>query len=264
MMSEGPQLSREQFIQRVIEHVRVKFPLVKLARGAQPFSMTVNGNLAPLENLYRVSLLRPEDLDRHVDRWMVELLRAAEGTPDQSGDFEQIKERILPMVLSATTTELKTDAMVTQPLIEGLIVAYALDSDRTISYIPRALFEEWKMSIDDLHEVAIKNLVAKSEAINAHAAQDESGAINLILFQTMDGYDASRILLPTLHERLREHLGSPFAAGIPNRDILLCFRDDEETVNRLKSQIADDFRQMPHQVTDKLLLVTQDGIASRA
>jgi uncharacterized protein YtpQ (UPF0354 family) len=258
------ELSREQFIQRVIEHVRVKFPLVKLARGEQQFSMNVNGNLAPLENLYRVSLLRPEDLERHVDRWMVELLRAAEGTPDQSGEYEQIKDRILPMVLSAATTELKTDAMVTQPLIDGLIVAYALDSDRTISYIPRALFDEWKMSVDDLHAVAIKNLVAKSEAINAHAAQDENGAINLILFQTMDGYDASRILLPTLHERLREHLGSPFAAGIPNRDILLCFRDDEETVNRLKAQIAEDFRQMPHQVTDKLLLVTQDGIASRA
>jgi len=261
-MSE--ELSREQFIQRVIEHVRVKFPLVKLSRGEQSFSMNVNGNLAPLENLYRVSLLRPDDLERHVDRWMVELLRAAEGTPDQSGEYEDIKDRILPMVLSAGTTELKTDAMVTQPLIEGLIVAYALDSDRTISYIPRVLFEEWKMSIDDLHDVAIKNLVAKSEAINAHAAQDEDGAINLILFQTMDGYDASRILLPTLHERLREHLGSPFAAGIPNRDILLCFRDDEETVNRLRSQIAEDFRQMPHQVTDKLLLVTQDGIASRA
>ena len=38
--------------------------------------------------------------------------------------------------------------------------------------------------------------------MSAHAAQDEDGRINLILFQTMDGYDASRILLPTLHERL--------------------------------------------------------------
>jgi uncharacterized protein YtpQ (UPF0354 family) len=232
------EMSREQFVHRVIEHVRVKFPLVKLSRGEQSFSMNVNGNLAPLENLYRVSLLRPEDLDRHVDRWVVELLRAAEGTPDQAGEYEEIKDRILPMVLASATTELKTDAMVTQPLIDGLIVAYALDSDRTISYIPRHLFEDWKMSIDDLHDVAIKNLVAKSEAINAHAAQDENGAINLILFQTMD--------------------------GIPNRDILLCFRDDEETVNRLKSQIGEDFRSMPHQVTDKLLLVTQDGIASRA
>ena len=105
--------------------------------------------------------------------------------------------------------------------------------------------------------------MSRSESMSAHAAQDDDGRINLILFQTGDGYDASRLLLPTLHERLREHLGSPFAAGIPNRDILLCFRNDEETVARLKDQIADDYRQMPHQVTDKLLLVTADGIAVR-
>jgi len=39
-------------------------------------------------------------------------------------------------------------------------------------------------------------------------------------------------------------------AGIPNRDILLCFRGDDETVTRLKSQIAADYRQCLHQVTD--------------
>jgi hypothetical protein len=79
----------------------------------------------------------------------------------------------------------------------------------------------------------------------------------------MDGYDASRVLLPTLHERLRPYLGSPFGAAIPNRDILLCFRNDTETVARLKNQVGEDYRSMPHQVTDQLLLVTPDGIALR-
>jgi uncharacterized protein YtpQ (UPF0354 family) len=97
--------------------------------------------------------------------------------------------------------------------------------------------------------------------MSAHAAQDDDGKINLILFQTMDGYDASRVLLPSLHEKLREYLGSPFGAGIPNRDILLCFRTDEETVDRIRDQIADDHKKLPHGVSDKLLLVTADGIA---
>ena len=118
-------------------------------------------------------------------------------------------------------------------------------------------------SIDDLHETALKNLVGKSESIAAHAAQDEQGQVYLILFQTMDGFDASRVLLPTLHERLREYLGSPFAAGIPNRDILLCFRNDDETVDKLRQQIGNDYLHMPHQVTDTLLLVTPDGLAPR-
>src|ERR687896_266578 len=98
-------LSRDQ----LIAHVRAKFPLVKLARAEeQSFALRVNGHVAPLENLYRVSVLRPEDLQRNVERWMVELLRAAEGTPDQGGSFDELKDRIMPMVLSPRNAELRT------------------------------------------------------------------------------------------------------------------------------------------------------------
>ncbi len=254
--------SREQFIQQVIDVVHGRFPLVKIARAKQhPFSLLINGHVASLENVYRISALRPEDFKRHIERWMVELLRASEGSPDQEGAFDDLKDRIMPMVLSRTTSDVSTGTMVTQPLVDNLIVSYAVDSDRTIAYIPMQHFAGWHMSVDQLHEAAMANLVRKSESIPAQAAQDENGRINLILFQTMDGYDASRILLPTLHDRLREHLGSPFAAGVPNRDILLCFRNDKETVSRLRAQIEQDYRQMPHQVSERLFLITPDGIA---
>jgi uncharacterized protein YtpQ (UPF0354 family) len=255
------ELSREQFLDQVVTQVRTKFPLVKLSRSDSSFSLKVNGHTASLENLYRISVLRPEEIQHNVDRWIVELIRAAEGSPDQSGKYEDLKDRIFPMVLSKPNADVSGPAMVTQPLISGLLVAYAVDQDRTISYIPKKVFESWNMTIDDLHTQALENLVQRSEAMAAHAAQDEDGSVSLILFQTMDGYDASRILLPTLHERLRQYLGSPFVAGIPNRDILLCFRNEEETVTRMRSQIQVDFKQMPHQVTDRLMLVTADGIA---
>ena len=261
--SPMPEATRDQFSRQVIDIVRARFPLVKIARAEQTFSLKINGHIASLENLYRMSLLRPQDVKHHVERWAVELLRAAEGSPDQDAPFEQIKDRILPMIILQSEEEPGGAAIVAEPLVAGLQIAYAIDSDRTIAYIPQAAFARWNMTVDDLHDVAIANLVARSEAISAHAAADEDGEVNLILFQTMDGFDASRILLPTLHDRLREHLGSPFVAGIPNRDILLCFRNDEETVERLKDKIADDYRQMPHQVTEKLLLVTADGIAPR-
>ena len=253
-------ISREQFTEKVLELVPRKFPLVKIARGDEPFSLRINGNLVPLENLYRIVSLAPEELNRAVDRWVVELLRASEGTPDRDGTFAELRERIMPMLLPEQAGAAH-EGTVSQPLVEGLRVAYAIDHDRTISYIPQTLFEEWNMSVDDLHAQAIDNLVARSETMVASAAQDEDGKINLILFQTGDGYDASRLLLPALHERLREHLGSPFAAAVPTRDLLLCFRNDEETLSRLEEQVAEDFRRMPHQVTPRLLLVTPDGVS---
>ncbi len=257
-----PPLTRQQFVEHVLQIVRERFPLVKVARSEMhSFSLRINGQVAPLENLYRLIKLNPQDMRRHIERWMVELLRASEGVPDRDAGFEAVRERILPMVINSRSSEVAVDTMVTQPFLEDLLIAYAIDHDRTIAYLSRKQYALWKVDIDDLHQVAIDNLVTRSESIPAHAAQDEDGSVNLVLFQTMDGYDASRILLPTLHDRLRDHLGSPFAAGIPNRDILICFRDDRDLLNRVGPQIAADYRSMPHQVSDRLLLVTADGIA---
>jgi hypothetical protein len=261
-VTQMSELTRQQFVDQVVGHVKVKFPLVKIAIGDQPFTLRVNGQLAGLENIYRMATLRPEERLHQIDRWMVELLRASEGTPDRFGTFEELKDRILPMVLPGNAAD-QYKGTVNTTLVDGLLVAYAIDQDRTISYIPQERFVDWKIPVEDLHELAIENLVARSESLAAHAAEDENGEVNLILFQTMDGYDASRILLPTLHERLRSYLGSPFGAAIPNRDMLLCFRNDEETVGRLAKQVKEDYQQMPHQVTDQLMLVTADGIAVR-
>ena len=57
-----PDLSREQFYDRVLEIVKGKFPLAKLSRGPQSFSVRLNGHVASLENLYRVAVLRPAEL----------------------------------------------------------------------------------------------------------------------------------------------------------------------------------------------------------
>jgi hypothetical protein len=254
-------LSREAFIDQVLHVVSDRFPLVKISRAEQSFSMRINGQVASLENLYRMAILQPQDTRRHVERWIVELLRASEGQPDQAGTFEELKDRIMPMIV--LDREDPSAMVVSQSLVAGLAVAYGIDNDRTISYISPSRLARWGVSADDLHEAALENLLRRSETLSANAAQDEQGKIDLILFQTMDGYDASRILLPNLHEKLREHLGSPFAAAIPNRDILLCFRNDDETVTRLAPQIKSDYGQMPHHVTDKILLITPDGIAPR-
>ena len=167
----------------------------------------------------------------------------------------------MPLVVGAEIAELQASKIATQPLVEGLAVTYVLDGDRTIAYVPHSALENWGITVEELHSLAIDNLIRQSQSIQAHAAQDEDGGVNLILFQTLDGYDATRLLLPSLHEKLREHLGSPFAAAIPNRDILLCFRNDPDNIRRIKNQVADDYRARPYQVSEALFLVTADGIA---
>src|SRR5215218_7843481 len=93
-------LSKDQFLARVVAIVHERFPLVKIEPGDEGFSLSVNGAVAPLENLYRVTALHPDDLKHHVERWAVELLRASEGTPDASASYDEVKDRILPMIVS--------------------------------------------------------------------------------------------------------------------------------------------------------------------
>lgn len=274
-------ISRDRFMQAVIDRVRRRFPLVKIGRARQPFSVRVNGHVASLENLFRISRLKPGDLQHQIERWAVELLRATEGTPDREASLDEIGDRLMPMILPAdgksedgdriepidmtgpkkVGSASRTDSLITQPLVAGLRIGYVIDGDRTIAYVPWDALDRWKIDLHDLHERAMTNLAGRSETMNAHAAQDETGEINLILFQSLDGFDASRLLLPNLHDRLREHLGSPFVAAVPNRDILLCFRNDPDAVASLRGQIKHDYRNMPHQITERLLLVTPDGVA---
>src|SRR3954465_2245412 len=97
---EQPEFTREAFAQKGIDLVRGRFPLVKIGRAEQPFSLRLNGQIASLENLYRSAKLSPENLKYQIERWAVELLRASEGTPDQGASFDAVKERILPMIVS--------------------------------------------------------------------------------------------------------------------------------------------------------------------
>lgn len=99
MIRQMSELSREQFIDQVIAIVKARFPLVKLARADQSFSVKLNGHVAALENLYRGVVLRPDEMQHQIERWAVELIRASEGSPDADASFEELKDRVLPMVL---------------------------------------------------------------------------------------------------------------------------------------------------------------------
>src|SRR5216110_1011165 len=162
------QISREQFSQRVIEIVRAKFPLVKIGRAEEPsFALRVNGRVEPLENLYRDAVLHPDRVQEQIEAWTLALLRVSEGMPEVWADFDELRQRVLPMVVAQGVAEGSANSMLSQPLVPGLRVAYAIDDKRTITYIQPMLFERWNVSVDDLHKFALDNLVSRSEAINA-------------------------------------------------------------------------------------------------
>jgi len=77
--------TRDEFVAQVIEIVHTRFPLLTIVPADEDFAVRIKpkkdrgqGHLASLENLYRMTALDPKDLQHHVERWAVELLRASD------------------------------------------------------------------------------------------------------------------------------------------------------------------------------------------
>ena len=80
-----------------------------------------------------------------------------------------------------------------------------------------------------------------------------------------DGYDAARILLSRLYDRLAPELKGDFYVATPARDTFLALTyDPPEFVDRLKARIEADYKRLPYPITNSLFVVTRDGVAGTA
>ena len=83
----------------------------------------------------------------------------------------------------------------------------------------------------------------------------------MIVIATSDGLASSRLLHPDLHRLFCGPLGSPFRAGIPDRDTLVVYSDRRRLRQRTERQLRKDHRTSSYPITPRPFLVTPDGIA---
>ncbi|HLA94243.1 MAG TPA: hypothetical protein VK612_00880, partial [Pyrinomonadaceae bacterium] len=73
--------------------------------------------------------------------------------------------------------------------------------------------------------------------------------------------DAVRIVDEGLQQLISEQIGSPFYAGVPNRDFLICWskNNDKEFQNQMRSQISSDFDERPYPLSRNAFEVNAGG-----
>ena len=85
---------------------------------------------------------------------------------------------------------------------------------------------------------------------------------NMIIQNKADAYNASQVLSPSFYRQARKFLGSEFLAGVPNRDFLLALSlSESQVIEKIQHNIANDYLNMDHPLTDQLLVVTADGVS---
>ncbi len=122
-----------------------------------------------------------------------------------------------------------------EPIVDegpcGLAVVYAIAASGFDVIVNGDHLLSWGVGLEALQDAAIRNLARWSD--EAPWSEETSGERRLLSSDTGDGWDAARILLPDVRDRLTSELGTSgrVLVGVPERDLLVAGRlgpDDAE------------------------------------
>jgi hypothetical protein len=106
---------------------------------------------------------------------------------------------------------------------------------------------------------AIRNLARSSAHAKLVRVDGDEGSF--VTARSADGLDASRLLLPGLHDVLAPELGSPFVAAVPHRDALFaCAAHAGASVAALAARTRIQHDRARHGISASLVLVHPGAI----
>jgi uncharacterized protein YtpQ (UPF0354 family) len=176
--------------------------------------------------------------------------------------WEEAQPRVLPLL--KPRSYLESDSANRHTLVNewlaDVVIVYALRINEIFRFVTTADAQRWHTDAQAVHQVALANLCRLSWPHKLEGARQPDGG-RLILIVTGDGLASSRLLHPDLHRVFRGPLGSPFRAGIPDRDTLVVYSDRRRLRKRTERQLDNDYRTSSYPITPRPFLVTPDGIA---
>lgn len=263
---DQPACPPEVFTQRVLDLARKKFPLLD-CQPAPDFQIKLGESKVNLFNFYRSYIVAPEQFEDIVLPALTTVVQVQGWGKEQTEpELSAVRDRIMPMLYPADAWQEKFPNFAGMPWVGGLVVLYVVDEFNAYWYIREELLDMWNLSTDDLHEIAIANLnqYFENSPMEFTIAGEEEGP-RLLIPRRPDAYNTSRLLSEKFHSRLRTILGSEFAVGTPGRDFFVAVSlDSSDTVEQVRKRVEDDFQQMDHPLSDRLLLVTRDGVTEFA
>lgn len=181
----------------------------------------------------------------------------------QITSFAELRERVYPMLkpvaLLVTVRERKLPMLIYRHFLADLIITYVIDEPGRVAYINEAHLERWEIGEHDLHEQAMDNLRRRTAEGNYTSSGE--GAQHIVVFNSQDGYDATRLLLSDLLSRFQPQFPGNMVIGVPNRDFLIVFSDaDEAILTNIAHQIQLDALQREHGLTDQLFTLARGEV----
>ncbi|QDT84971.1 hypothetical protein MalM14_26360 [Gimesia chilikensis] len=253
----------ELFAQEVLTLAEAKFPLIS-SHLLPGFRLKFGEAELNLSNFYRAYLNSRSEFEKNITTALATILQINEwGTDQTEPEFEQVRDRIMPILLSRDSWQNHFPNFVGENWIANLAILYVVDESNAYWYIHEKLLEKWGINCEEIHELALTNLDRYFEyhQIELICMSREDGP-DMIIQSKPDAYNASQVLSRGFYQQARRFLGSEFLAGVPNRDFLLALSlSESQIIEKIQHNIACDYLKMDHPLTDQLLVVTADGVS---
>ncbi len=261
--ADTPAMPPEPFRREVMKLARRHYPLLTV-RAKGRFSIDLQGSEINLSNFYRSYLRQPESLSGIILPALTSVVRLQEWGPDQiQPDLSDVESRIMPMLYSEENARDSLDGFVQLPWIGGLIQVFVIDEDDTYRFVPRRLLERWGLSVEQLRDLAMKNLAAyaSEHPMQVNLVGDEEDPRMLVPVHP-DPYNSARLLDADLHRRLRQIFGPEVAVGVPNRDFFVAVSlNHPGLMSHVQERVIQDYHSMHHPLTQRLLVISADGVS---
>ncbi|MSR29074.1 MAG: DUF1444 family protein [Phycisphaerales bacterium] len=226
-----------------------------------PLRVSVDGKSIALENLFRMVHQDPKRGTGFVRSYFD---RIFEG--DSLGasviPFAVARHRIMPRIQPESIFDgVDRQSIAHLPWVNGTVIVFVMDLPEMTVSISTEQMVRWGISAEDLEDIARENLGAYAPDLQVQVIASHDGGRAAVL-SLKDGYDAARLLLSKLHDRLAKELHGDFYVATPSRDVFIALSYGPEAfLQRVKARISRDYMRLPYPITQDLFIVTRDGVA---
>lgn len=256
---------RASFTAYVIERIRARIdPLLEVSVVEGTTGVSINGKFVDLDGLHRMIAFDKEGAKRIVDQYISHVVGHVGNDPNAM-PLSVAKSRIMPRIRPETVFDGQiepTGAHLEYP--NQTVIVYVIDMPMYTVSITGAQMQRWGIDLDAVDRIARENLARYDPMSTVQHIESVEGGRAAIISQ-QDGYDSARLLLPNLHAVLSSWLGREFYVAITARDMFLAFSmKPKRYIERLRERIRDDFQRLPYPITDRLFIVSRDGVSGEA
>ncbi len=177
--------------------------------------------------------------------------------------WEEVQAHILPVLKPRDYIhpDSPTQHLQTTEWLADVLICYVIKRPKLFRFVTGWDVNRWGTDAKTLHELALKNLERLEWPRRLEGSRDPDGG-RVMVVDTNDSLTASRLLHPELHRLFSQALGSPFWAGIPDRQTLVLFSDRKSLKKRILRRLKKDHHTSAYPISPRAFLVTRDGIAA--